>query len=419
VDKNEYGKREKVTMVIEAIDALDLPVAAYLSVAVTDADQAAAPQNETTILNSYPFSQRDAKASEAPKHKHDIQYGIPLSGKIIGKKKSQKKGEVRLLQNSNDVPLTLLTDEDGKFSHELQLMDSVELYMEAVTARGKPAVATIDSIQIPRPAFAPVAPLSVEFHIPTDQSKAHIPDALANARMLNAVTISESRIIPRKEKSFNVDVAVDNTWLRATLAIDLLSALQRRIPGLRIVYKTTPGGYPMKYIVFSGNFSFQGGAQEPLVVLDGIAVEPEEGSMAEKLSQITTAEVENVEVLKTGNAAMYGARGANGVIMVTTTRGRVEQAATHERDISKLKVVKLPGYSATTPFEAPDYAIRQTEDTDVRSTLYWNPDVHTTGKEPMALTFYTADLPGTYRIVVEGVTIDGSPVRAEKFINIR
>lgn len=419
LEKSEYAKREKVTMLIEAIDALDFPVAANLSVAVTNAEQAVPPQSELTILNSYPFSERDARSSEARYERHHIQYGIPFSGKLIAKKKSQKSGEVRLVQNNSDVPLTLLTDTEGKFSHELQLMDSMVLYMEAVTARGKPTRAVIDSTHMPRPEFSPLSPLDMEFYVPADPSKVHMQDALANARILSAVTISETRIAPRQEKPFNVDVVVDNAWLRATMAIDLLSALQRRVPGLRIVYKTSPGGNPVKYMVFSGNFSFDGSAQEPLVILDGVPVEPDEGSMAEKLAQITTAEVENVEVLKTGNAAMYGARGANGVIMVTTTRGRSEPVAARERDISTMQVVKLPGYSAVTAFEGPDYSVRQNEDTDVRSTLYWNPNVNTTGKEPIPITFYTADLPGPYRIVVEGLTMDGSPVRAERFIQVK
>ena len=84
-----------------------------------------------------------------------------------------------------------------------------------------------------------------------------------------------------------------------------------------------------------------------------------------------------------------------------------------------MKLIKLRGYSLVTPFESPDYTLRKDDDADVRSTIYWNPNVSTTGKEAAVLSFYTADLPGTYRIVVEGLTIDGAPVRAEKFIHIK
>lgn len=58
-------------------------------------------------------------------------------------------------------------------------------------------------------------------------------------------------------------------------------------------------------------------SQDPLIVLDGI---PYDGSLA----SINTADIETLTVLKDAAAnSMYGARGANGVIMITTKRGQV------------------------------------------------------------------------------------------------
>ena len=60
-------------------------------------------------------------------------------------------------------------------------------------------------------------------------------------------------------------------------------------------------------------------SQDPLYVVDGI---PFSGDM----SSINPADIESMTVLKDASAgALYGARGANGVIMITTKQGKRRQ----------------------------------------------------------------------------------------------
>ena len=60
--------------------------------------------------------------------------------------------------------------------------------------------------------------------------------------------------------------------------------------------------------------------QEPLYVVDGITIEPGPGGA---LVGINAADIERIEVLKDiGSTAQYGVRGANGVILIMTKRGR-------------------------------------------------------------------------------------------------
>lgn len=50
---------------------------------------------------------------------------------------------------------------------------------------------------------------------------------------------------------------------------------------------------------------------------------------------------------------------------------------------------------------------------DFRSVLYWAPDLRTEGTDrPLSLKFYTSDLPGRYRAVVQGISADGRPAYA-------
>ncbi|HCZ37626.1 MAG TPA: hypothetical protein DHV26_17025, partial [Cytophagales bacterium] len=50
---------------------------------------------------------------------------------------------------------------------------------------------------------------------------------------------------------------------------------------------------------------------------------------------------------------------------------------------------------------------------DGRHLLYWNPDVQINGTETKQLEFYTSDQPGRYKVVVQGIAADGTPLYGE------
>ena len=93
-----------------------------------------------------------------------------------------------------------------------------------------------------------------------------------------------------------------------------VEALKGRVPGVDIVttgYK--PGDEPRVRI--RGQRSLTA-SNDPLYVLDGIP-------MAGGLNDVNPTDIESVEVLKDASAtAIYGSRGANGVVLITTRRGR-------------------------------------------------------------------------------------------------
>ena len=134
---------------------------------------------------------------------------------------------------------------------------------------------------------------------------------------------------------------------------------------------------------------------------------------------MSVSEIESIEVLKYGSGAIYGARGANGVIVVKTRTGN--NGSTQEKrnyDLKKTALVKLSGYTESTQFDAPDYSANSSTDDqfDGRSTIYWNPNIFTDGKSSTEVSFYAADIPTTYRVVVEGLDAMGTPVRGEKYL---
>lgn len=67
------------------------------------------------------------------------------------------------------------------------------------------------------------------------------------------------------------------------------------------------------------------GMGEALVVIDGVARDP--GIMSMEIDKLDANAIESVSVLKDASAAVYGARGANGVILITTKRGKANKVS--------------------------------------------------------------------------------------------
>ncbi len=118
----------------------------------------------------------------------------------------------------------------------------------------------------------------------------------------------------RKEAVTGSVVSVKGETLREVPTANITQALQSRSAGVEINQTSSKPGATMK-IRIRGTRSLSDGANDPLVVLDGI---PFAGS----LGDISSSDIKSVDILKDASAtAIYGSRGANGVILVTTNRG--------------------------------------------------------------------------------------------------
>lgn len=105
---------------------------------------------------------------------------------------------------------------------------------------------------------------------------------------------------------------------------NMAAGLAGRLSGVIINTRSGEAGNESTSILIRGRSSFQLGNNEPLYVIDGIA-RSEEGGI---LSRLDPEDIESITVLKDASAAIYGARAANGVILVTTKRGQKDKKPT-------------------------------------------------------------------------------------------
>src|SRR5690606_24870611 len=97
--------------------------------------------------------------------------------------------------------------------------------------------------------------------------------------------------------------------------------LQGKVAGLTV---GTPSGNPTSgsQILLRGNTTLFGANSDPLVIIDGVP-----GS----LNMVAPEDIESIDVLKDGSAAaIYGVRGTNGVIILTTKRAKGQDVNTLE-----------------------------------------------------------------------------------------
>jgi len=115
---------------------------------------------------------------------------------------------------------------------------------------------------------------------------------------------------------------VSGATLTKRPAPNAATLLQGRVTGLQVTQPSAEPGKDNPAFLLRGRGTF-GGATAPLVLIDGVT-----GSF----NNLSPDDIENVTVLKdAASAAIYGARAANGVILVTTKKGRKGQATVSYR----------------------------------------------------------------------------------------
>ena len=116
---------------------------------------------------------------------------------------------------------------------------------------------------------------------------------------------------------------------------------------------------------------------------------------------------------------MFGTRGGNGVICIYLKRGSDRKDEPRELGRHQAMITPL-GYSLPSEFYVPKYQVAENREDplpDLRSTIYWKPNVKSNANGEADVFFYTADSQGTYTITAEGVTQEGEIIRYQGKLN--
>ncbi|MBK6284265.1 MAG: hypothetical protein IPF54_17960 [Draconibacterium sp.] len=118
---------------------------------------------------------------------------------------------------------------------------------------------------------------------------------------------------------------------------------------------------------------------------------------------------------------LYGIKAVNGVFAVYTLDAEDILDFTETKERKGIISFIHPGFSKAREFYVPVYSTDKSnqERPDNRSTLYWNPTVKLDEQGNSKVTFYTSDLYGTYKVVLEGISAESEIIKSETFFEVK
>jgi hypothetical protein len=448
-DKSNYGPREPIRIDITAKDKTGQPVVANFSLSVFDKSQVPFDEDHETIQSNLllsselqghiempgyyfnpenpdrdvaldyllltqgwrKFSLKKALSGELPKPAYRIEKGLTISGQLTDPK-TNKPIEGGTASYLSLFPVsesrTTSSDAEGKFEFEdLIYFDSAEVMIQGKLKNGK-STATVSADHTRRtPTLRyPILPF---ISTPSASEKDFLAKSIERKNIsrafdfdedliaLEGVVVTGTKIIdqytgPRIYGGGSTKITVaDNPALENLQhPLDLVKG---RVAGVQVW-----GSGDTWSILIQGVSSINSSV-EPLIMVDDIPI-PIEG-----LSSIPVLEIESVSVWKGPDAAIFGSRGANGVLGFYTKRGKVQSSTTNQSDHPPVP----SGYQLEKEFYSPKYEAQDPPQPrpDRRVTLFWVPDVQTDSTGRATVLFYNHDLESVLQGELEGISWKG------------
>jgi hypothetical protein len=368
------------------------------------------------------------KDTERIKKYSDPEY-IRLSGKITLESTKKPFADKDLLlfvisANSGKSMQLLHTDAEGRFKLDSAVFfgNARILFTDIKGRKSRFIDVTMDGDSLFRQYILP--PISLidysEVNIASAERQQRLIDEYdafvkAEGLLLEGVTVKgrkKTALEETEEKyvsglfSGTANSTLDLTKENLTGYPNVFDYLKMRVPGLQILNDPDGPGY---IVEFRQSATASSMGEIPMTIFLN-----EIPSDADAISTIPAYEIALVKVYSTFVGSWGNAPG--GVLAVYTKK---------DTDLSSLpkagKMITYSGYSIVREFYSPDYSVQdKTKRPDQRLTLYWNPSVIGNGINPkIPIRFFNNDRTKQFRVVVEGMTIDGKLLLIEKTIVVK
>jgi len=145
----------------------------------------------------------------------------------------------------------------------------------------------------------------------------------------------------------------------------------------------------------------------PKYFLDGMPVDT--------IADLAGFDIDFVDILHDGAASIMG---ASSIVAAYTKDGSEKPNTTKGYKKRGIISFEHPGYQ-TKKFYEPLYKTQKKDGdkADYRRTIYWNPTLKLNEQHKASISFYTSDMISPYRIILEGISLDGKIIRHETYLN--
>ena len=463
--KPVFGKRDLVEATILSGDSLLRPSLASLSVVVNNTaiygnqtsyftntsidqiDSNAALRNLQVLTQPFKYlGQQFAKSAETSVDQYD-QWRLPIDtsitdikGAVYNKKNQPMPNRVVTIYAKGKLNYfdAATTDANGQFGFRLPVVvDSLPFTIQVTNAKG---YKLDEKIKMEVNANFPkcVTPAHLRKFIPQEEiaplyQKLSAPDIVIGTgkEWLQTVTVKSSI----KSNSYNTSKRVSN--FSQVITGESLQKIGNTDASAGIL--TIPGLHLRSgFVTLGGVTGFTVSERdEPLLIIDGVMMAGgsvpvlDGGNTSDsgpvfnsspvlaEISRITTDMIDFIEVLRGPEAAYYGTRAANGVILINTQR--VSNFRNKIEGYGSIQYYPR-SYHMAPNFVVPEYdqlMIKNGNFKDHRPTIYWNGHLYTNEKGKAHLQFYTADDSTQYNIQLVGLTATGDIIFKKQTIQVQ
>lgn len=327
-----------------------------------------------------------------------------ISGKITKGGKPVANGRVSLFSSSGGFfAIDTLSNDKGEFNFDrIDFLDSTKFVVQARTDKNNKNV-QIDLDIVPgQIVTANKNTGDIEVNVNETlmsylkQSENYFEAQYKRGFLNKTITLKEVNIVAKKNPvttsanlngAGNADAVITAKELETAFSLSMF--LSGRVAGITIR---------------SGQAYARGNTTPMSIVLDGMNMGTEF-----YLDDVNVQDIETIEVLKSiGNTAIYGMNGGSGVLVITTKRGG---SSNYNRFTPGIIAYSPKGYNTIRQFYSPKYDIIQDSKPDLRTTVYWNPHVVSDITGKANVNYFNTDQAGTYRIVIEGIDVNGNLAR--------
>ena len=457
-NKTIFAKRENVQLNLNVKNKDGNPANGFFSVAVIDENKIPADEDAENTISSYLLLKSELKGYiEQPNYyfAHDTKQccadldalmltqgyrrftwkqllnNNPVAANAFDAEKAlnisgvlkTKEGlplannNIFLIQAKGNAMVSQVTDTNGRFNFTNMAFYSGTRFIlkTQVKATGKNGAVVILDKAITAPAPVPAKAIDIKYNTDAD-----ILASLQNNASPGVITASNEIVhIVKKDdiaggtkgegiRSSKLGGAGNADQILTAKDLYNSTTLSQGLTGV-LHGVTFTGGVP--YLQTSTVVSAGQVVAEPmLVVIDGQARNGSGGGTdGGDVDVISPDDVETVEVLKGANAGLYGIRGGNGVLIITTKQTK-EVLDNNKEMAPGVFSISPKGFYKAREFYSPAYVAGQAgyNGPDLRTTIFWKPDVTTGADGNAVLNFYNADSTGSYRVVVEGMDDKGN-----------
>jgi len=462
-DKALYGQRDRVALNIQVTDKNGAPVQGSFSLAVTDDGQVRTDSIKDGSILTQMLLTSDLKgeiedpgyysrSSLSAKKWQDLDqllltqgwvgydwddiFSPPKSfiyppepefliqGKVTNMfNKPVANSQVSLLSKKPFLVLDTLTDDQGIFTFKsIVPVDTAVFFIQSRNKKGKSFNVGIEMDEFKPPVFSAISKRMIPWYVNMDTSSFELvnrqvqlkkeQERVTSGILLKEVVIKAKKII-KDSKNLNgageADIIVDEQELEKAGKTTLGDLLEKRVKGFGLrMTRTGEKIYKINDLMVH-------------LIIDGTDTEffkpegiPLDQYFKQYFDYYDAEEIKGIEVMKSSKYAInYWSEFLSpftnfydhAFIEVTTRGGKGPFV---KKSVGTYLFKPMP-FVLPKEFYVPKYNAHSTVDmTDIRSTIYWNPDIITNAEGMATVSFYTADNPGSYSLQLEGSDMKGN-----------